>query len=368
MRPIVYALLLVVCPGAGAAQTFDFYARGPYRPAVPRPEAITGYAAGDQHTMYAVMQHYLDTLVGTAPERVRVERWGETFEHRPIRALIISDPANLARLDQIRADVAELTDPRKTTAARAAEIAAKDPVIVLFQYSVHGDEPAGFEAAMQVAYQMLASDEPATLDILKNVVLVLNPSANPDGHERFAAWYNSVGVGVHEPAAFEHSQPWSITRRGDDGTISTFRDGMAHHYPASLATLETSAKNRSARLLDYYDFRRSAMAEVATDRMRRVVLVPGSDPRTTAHVVGLLLRNGIEVSRLAQPAAATLAHPYMGGAAGRHTFPAGSYVIELGQPQRRLAKAILEPQATLQPDFVADQIAKFQRNRRRGEH
>src|SRR5438477_3717091 len=71
MRPIVYSLLLLVCPTAGATQSFDFYARGPYRPAVPRPEAITGYAAGDQHTMYAVMQHYLDTLVATAPERRR---------------------------------------------------------------------------------------------------------------------------------------------------------------------------------------------------------------------------------------------------------------------------------------------------------
>lgn len=97
MRPIVHTLLLLVCPAAASAQTFDFYARGPYRPAVPRPEAITGYGAGEQHTMYAVMQHYLDTLAATAGDRVRVERWGETAEHRPIRALIISDPANLAR-------------------------------------------------------------------------------------------------------------------------------------------------------------------------------------------------------------------------------------------------------------------------------
>jgi len=43
-------LVLLVCPVAARAQapadTFDFYARGPYRPAVPRPEAITGYPAG----------------------------------------------------------------------------------------------------------------------------------------------------------------------------------------------------------------------------------------------------------------------------------------------------------------------------------
>src|SRR6266511_4212697 len=132
MRPVLCLLIVLVSPLA-AQEPFDFYARGPYRPAVPRPEAITGYAAGDQHTMYAVMQHYLDTLVATAGERVRIERWGETFEHRPIRALIISDAANLARLDQIRADLAELADPRKTSPARAAEIAAKDPAVAVFQ-------------------------------------------------------------------------------------------------------------------------------------------------------------------------------------------------------------------------------------------
>src|SRR5258708_19584989 len=115
----------------------------------------------------------------TEPGGVRVERWGETFEHRPIRALIISDPANLARLDQIRADVAELTDPRKTTAARAAEIAAKDPAIVLFQYTAHGDEPAGFEAARPTAPQLPTSTHPPPLPLPQNPVLLLHPSPPP---------------------------------------------------------------------------------------------------------------------------------------------------------------------------------------------
>jgi hypothetical protein len=488
MRPSLLFLALLSSPLA--AQTFDFYARGPYRPAVPRPETITGYAAGEQHTMYAVMQHYLDTLVATAGDRVRVERWGETTEHRPIRALIISDPANLARLDQIRADMAELADPRRTSPARAAEIAAQDPAVALFQYSVHGDEPAGLEAAMQVAYQLLASDEPQTLELLKSVVLVLNPSANPDGHERFAAWYNSVAVGADHPWAIEQNEPWGITgrynhfrfdmnrdlvaqsqpevrvmmdgvlrwhpqvfvdhhsttptyffppvaqavnlnlppqttkwfdtygrgnaaafdrygwqyfvrgvfdffyvgywdewttfqgatgmtyetdggpefnKRRDDGTITTFRDGIAHHFVASLATLETTARNRRNRLLDYYEFRRSALAEAAADRMKRVVIVPGSDPGMAAHVIGLLLRNGIEVTRLRQAGASRAAHGYFGGGAASRTFPVGSYVIDLNQPQRRIAKGLLEPQAELQRSFVERQLAKFQRNRRRGE-
>src|SRR5881296_1109640 len=171
MRPALLLAFVLACP-LTAQEPFDFYSRGPYRPAVPRPEAITGYAAGSQHTMYAVMQHYLDTLVATATDRVRIETWGRTSECRPIRALIVSDPANLAKLDQIRAGIAELVDPRKTSPARAAAIAAQSPAVAVFNYSVHGDEPAGFEAAMQVAYQLAASDEPQTLEILKSVVVV----------------------------------------------------------------------------------------------------------------------------------------------------------------------------------------------------
>lgn len=502
MRTAFLWLLVLARPAVATAQApadslpvanraFDFYTRGPYRPAVPRPEAITGYAAGVQQTMYAVMQHYLDTIAAAAADRVRIERWGETPEHRPIRALIISDPANLARLEQIRAEIGELTDPRKTSPGRAAEVAAKDPIVVAFNYSVHGNEPAGFEAAMQVAYQMLASEEPHTLDLLKNVVLVLNPSANPDGHERFAGWYNSVAVGADHPAALEQREPWAIqgrfnhyrfnmnrdlvaqsqpevrvmmegimrwhpqvfvdhhsttrafffppvaqainqnlppqatrwfdifgrgnaaafdrqgwqyyvrgvfdffyvgywdewttfqgatgmtyetdggyelNRRREDGTISTLRDGIAHHYTASLATLETAAANRRARLLDYYDFRRTAMEEARSDRMKRIVLLPGGDGGALGHVVGLLLRNGIEVTRLRQPLSSSAAHSYLEGTATRQTFPAGSCVIDLGQPQRRIAKALLEPSAAFDREFVEQQIQKFQRNRRRGDN
>ncbi|MFN2570253.1 MAG: hypothetical protein ABR537_01385, partial [Gemmatimonadales bacterium] len=156
-------------------------------------------------------------------------------------------------------------------------------------------------------------------------------------------------------------------KRRDDGSISTLRDGIAHHFVASLATLETTAKNRQNRLLDYYDFRRSALTEAATDRMKRVVIVPGNDPQSAAHVVGLLLHNGIEVTRLRQPFSSRAAHSYLSrGAGSARTFPAGSYVIDLNQPQRRLAKGMLEPDAELQRTFVERELAKFRRNRRRG--
>ena len=59
---------------------------------------------------------------------------------------------------------------------------------------------------------------------------------------------------------FESDGGPEIRLRRDDGTVSTFEDGIVHHYVASMATLATAADNRVERLTDYYDFRASGMA------------------------------------------------------------------------------------------------------------
>ncbi len=495
--PIVWLLLLVAGtpPSAGHAQAaapFDFYARGPYRPAVPRPDSLLGYEAGARHTQYHAQQAVLNAMIAASPDRVRTEPIGRTEEGREMRVLIISAPENLARLEEIRQDLARLRDPRNTSPQEAAAIASRTPAVAFLSYSIHGNEPAGFEAVMWVAYQLLASEEPATLEILRNVITILNPSANPDGHERFAVWYNSLFLGTDEPYAYENTEPWDIwgrfghyrfdmnrdliaqsqapTRamlgalmqwhpqvvvdhhstvqpfffappalpinpnlpphavkwletfgqgnarafdrygwqyyvrdvfdlfypgywdagpslhgatgmtyetdggpelriRQDDGTVITFREGIAHHFVASLATLETAAANREARLRDFYDFHRSAVEEGSNGTMKRVVVLPDNDPTNAARLALLLLRHGVEVTRLGQPYTAARAHSYMepGFQAARRTFPPGALVIDLAQPEGRIAKALLEPRTAMDSAFAKRQLEKFERNRRRGE-
>jgi hypothetical protein len=485
------ALVLAAVSPATAQEPFDFYGRGPYRPAVPRPDTVLGHAAGARHTQYAEQQAVLDAMIAAVPDRVRAETIGTTEEGRAMRALIISAPANIARLEEIRSGIGALRDPRITSPAEAAAIAAREPLVVMLSYSIHGNEPAGFEAAMWVAYQLLASDEPATRTALENAVVVLNPSANPDGHERFAVWYNSVAVGTDEPFAHEWNEPWGIwgrfghyrfdmnrdliavsqapvramlsailrwspqvfvdhhstteqfffpppalpvnqnlpphalrwleafgrgnaaafdrygwqyytrdifdlfyagyfdtgpalhgatgmtyetdggkvlARRRDDGTVITFSEGIAHHYVASLATIETAGANREQRLLDFYDFHRSTAAAGAPG-LRRIVVLPDGDPTNAARLRTILGLHGVEVSRLTAPYSAS-AHAFADGPSGparRHTFPPGALVIDLDQPKGRMARALLEPRAELDQDFVARQLERFERNRRRGE-
>jgi hypothetical protein len=481
-------LTVRVAPGAPA---YDFYGSGPYRNAVPRPDSLLGHAIGTRHTMYHQQQAVLDAMVAAAPDRARFEVTGRTGEGKVMRILIISSPANIARLDAMRADLAALSDARSTDGAAARAIVARSPAVAMLSHSIHGNEPAGFEASMITAYTLLASDAPQIRSLLDSVVVIINPSQNPDGHERFAAWNNSLALALDEPASVEQNEPWSIqgrfnrtrydmnrdllamsqpeTRatagavlrwrpqlfidlhsttaqyffppaaspinanlpasslawlerigRGNaaafdhygwqyyvrdvfdlyypgywdswpsligaigmtfetdggpelmirkaDGTVTSFREGIAHHVVASMATLQTLGEHRTLRLNDYREFFVSALTEPASRAFRRVVISAGTDPARTREVIDLLRFQGIEVREAAVEFSLGAARSYLGGTPSRRTIAPGSWIIDLAQPQGRLATAILEPAATLDSTFARRQLDRFERNRRRGEN
>jgi hypothetical protein len=491
-------LLLPFCAPRAEAQErgdrFDFYARGPYRAQVPRPQSILRYDVGDFHTNYAMMERVVAAVAAAAPDRVRVFDIGPTNEYRMQHVVAVSAPENIARLDEIRSNLKRLADPRTLPEAEARRLASTTPVALWMQYTIHGNESASFEAMMQVLYQLAASDEPATLDILRNSVALINVCANPDGHERFVTWYNSFGLGDPNPSAAEHDEPWSVygrvnryrfdlnrdniaasqveTRnmqraflewnpqvavdhhgqpsqfffppaalpvnpnlppeqterwltafgranaaqfdrrnwdfyvrdifdlfypgywdswpalngatgmtyetdsggwkglrwRRDDDTIVTMRSGIAKHFVASLTTLATAASNREARLRDFYEFKRTAVEEGRTGRVRRFVILPGRDPGRAAELVENLLRAGVEVRQATAPFRSARAHDYSGkdSPAAARDFPAGAYVVDLAQPQKRMAKALLEVHTPLDAAFEREQLARFARNERRG--
>src|SRR5687768_15509595 len=165
-------LTLFVCaiavstPFAQTEEKFDFYTRGEYRANVPRPQTLLRFDVGDHHTTYAQMEKVMEEIAKAAPDRVKIFDIGLTNEHRMQHIVAISSPANIARLDEIRSRNARLTDPRTISAAEASSIAQSNPLISWMAYTIHGNESASFEAMMQVIYQLAASTEPKTLEIL----------------------------------------------------------------------------------------------------------------------------------------------------------------------------------------------------------
>ncbi len=215
---------------------FDFYERGPYRADVPRPATLLGYEPGEFHTTYANYERFLRALAAHT-DRLQIRTLGQTPEHRPLYLLAVSAPENLAKLDAVQADVARLADPRTCSQAEADGIAAGSPMVVWLSYSIHGDESSAFEAGMQVLYQLCASDDPKLLDVLKQCVVLINPAQNPDGHERFTAWYNAEGLGRPEAFAYEHRQPWGIYGRFNHYGFDLNRDLLPASQTESRAAM-----------------------------------------------------------------------------------------------------------------------------------
>jgi len=147
-----------------------------------------------------------------------------------------------------------------------------------------------------------------------------------------------------------------------DGTISTLHSGIAKHFAGSMAVLEATAKNKEQRLLDFYLFRKTGMDEVEREPLKQIVFVEGGDPGRMASFLDLFKNHGIEVYRAPASFSSTKAHSYEDGKLVTKQFPAGSFVIPVAQPQKRLLKALLEPEAKLPDDFIKEVNARKQRN------
>ena len=153
----------------------------------------------------------------------------------------------------------------------------------------------------------------------------------------------------------EASSEGGLIRR-DDGTLLSLREATLHHYTASRATLGAAAANRGNRVGDFLAVRRDAIAQGRRGDMRSILLRRDDQGRADS-LVTVLLRHDIEVGRLTEEARVG-ATVYGADDAGRTVFPAGSWVIDLAQPQGFLARTLLEPESPLDPAFVQEEMER----------
>jgi len=176
--------------------------------APPSPEQVLGYALGERFTPYSGVQQYARALAAAAPDRVRYQPYGQTYEGRELFQLVVARPDVMQRLDAVLAANAELTRP-ETSVARAAQVASSNPAVVYFSYGVHGNESSSSEAALWTAWD-LARGAPDVRGVLDSVVVIIDPVTNPDGRDRYVNWFRSVrGERPNpDPQSREHREPW----------------------------------------------------------------------------------------------------------------------------------------------------------------
>tara|TARA_R110000744_G_scaffold78514_14_gene154679 strand:+ start:229 stop:2781 length:2553 start_codon:yes stop_codon:yes gene_type:complete len=205
-RIVIFCLLSASFTVLGANVSTYLPNGSVYNEQVPTPESTLGFGIGERHPRHDQVLNYLQ-LVAASSTRVKIEEMGRTTQYRSQVLLTISSPENLKNIDEILARRSDI------------ETSSKDPIVVWLGYSVHGDEISGTNAAMVVAYHLAASQDKAVAELLKDTIIVIEPSINPDGMDRFVNWV-ATHRGMTEnsdPNHIEHHQHWRTGRTNHFG-------------------------------------------------------------------------------------------------------------------------------------------------------
>jgi hypothetical protein len=167
-------------------------------PRIPAPEEVLGFVPGDDRKLASWNQvlSYFDQL-DKASDRVRFEALGKSTMDRPFVMATISAPENLARLEEYKRIQNLLADPRKlgppnVRDLKARELIAQGKTIVLITCGIHSTEVGSYLSSMLIAHRLASSDEPEIQNILRNTIILLVPSLNPDGVDIVKNWYDKT--------------------------------------------------------------------------------------------------------------------------------------------------------------------------------
>ncbi len=168
---------------------------------VPAPEEVLGFRPGDDRKLasWTSTVEYFKRLAA-ASNRVRFEEIGRTTLDAPFVLATISAPENLARLEEYKKIQQQFADPRVIGAPqnqaaadkKARELIARGKTIVLITCGVHSTEVGSYLSSMLIAHRLASSNDTDVQNILRNTIVLLVPSLNPDGVDIVKNWYDKT--------------------------------------------------------------------------------------------------------------------------------------------------------------------------------
>ncbi len=180
-RPVIWALgitiLLAVAPPAGA--------QGRITP----PKEQFGFTIGDDYRLatYTQLTEYWKKLDAES-ERLRLVSIGKTAEGRDQWMMIITSPANHAKLDRLSEVSGRLARGAEGDSGQARALAREGKAVIWIDGGLHSTEVLGAHQLMEHVWQMASRTDAETMRLLDDVVqLVVH--ANPDGMELVSGWY-----------------------------------------------------------------------------------------------------------------------------------------------------------------------------------
>jgi len=124
-----------------------------------------------------------------ASDRVEVSTIGTSTRGEEMVLAAISSPENLARKDRLREIARRLADPRGLSEAEGKALVSEGKAVLLVTCGIHASEIGASQMAMEWAHALATAEDAETKRRLSEVVLLLVPSINPDGHAMEVDWY-----------------------------------------------------------------------------------------------------------------------------------------------------------------------------------
>ncbi len=180
----------------------------------------------------------------------------------------------------------------------------------------------------------------------------------PGYGEGWPMFQGSVGM------TYEQASTRGLVVKRDDKTTMYYHDAVQHHFIASLATAETTARNREAMLRYFYNYRQSAIQEGSRETVKEFIISPGNDPNRAAKLASNLIIQGIEVKQAKTAFSNSKVRDYYESKLESKKFPAGSYIVTMAQPSKHLVKTLLAKHTPMDDAFINEQLRRYDKRLR----
>ena len=168
-RRLISALLVIALSATAAVQS---------------PEQYFGFRIGSDKKLVRwdkIVEYMQAVAAGT--DRVKFRNLGPTTNGNPFILLEISSAENLRNLDKLKNLERKLYfQGGAPTDAERDEIFRSGKAVVFITNNIHSTEIGASQMVLELVHNLATDDSPTVKKVLDNVILLLVPSLNPDGH------------------------------------------------------------------------------------------------------------------------------------------------------------------------------------------
>ena len=157
---------------------------------IPSPQTHFGHAVGADRKLipYPDVLAYLE-LVAASSDRVSIEEAGASTLGNRMPVVVLTSPANQARLGEIREQSRQIAKPNGISPGESARLIDDGVAVALITGSIHSTEVGSTQMSTEFVYEFATTEDTERLAWMDEAVLLFMPSINPDGQILIADWY-----------------------------------------------------------------------------------------------------------------------------------------------------------------------------------